>query len=159
MWPFGQTVLAWRLARGLTQEALARTARISRPNLSAIERGRREVTLGTLRSLALALGTRPGVLADGIPPGDAAAPLSRADLERVARVTAKDERLPDARLADLARRLREVAAARLEMAGGRTGGRRTSRRAARAWLLLKAGEAPATLSSLLERVAGQLEQR
>ena len=28
MHPFGETVLAWRLARGLTQDGLARAARI-----------------------------------------------------------------------------------------------------------------------------------
>jgi transcriptional regulator with XRE-family HTH domain len=60
--PFGETVLAWRLARGMTQAALARAACIPRPNLSAIERGDREVTLKTLRALALALEVRPGVL-------------------------------------------------------------------------------------------------
>ncbi|HMF41326.1 MAG TPA: helix-turn-helix transcriptional regulator, partial [Polyangia bacterium] len=68
MQPFGETVLAWRLARGMTQAELGRAARIPRPNLSAIERGDREVTLKTLRALALALDVRPGVLADGIPP-------------------------------------------------------------------------------------------
>lgn len=69
MLPFGETVLAWRLARGLTQAALANLARVSRPNLSAIERGQREVTLGTLRALAVALDVRPGVLVDGVSPG------------------------------------------------------------------------------------------
>jgi transcriptional regulator with XRE-family HTH domain len=45
MLPFGATVVAWRLARAMSQENLARAAGIPRPNLSAIERGEREVTL------------------------------------------------------------------------------------------------------------------
>lgn len=65
MIPFGQAVLLWRLHRGLTQQTLAVKARVPRSNLSAIERGKREVSLRTLRSLALALEVRPGVLADG----------------------------------------------------------------------------------------------
>ena len=85
--PFGQAVLAWRRSRGLTQEALARRAGIPRPNVSAIERGRREVSLTTLRTLAAALGVRPGLLVDGVSPEAArGGPLSssRDTLERIA---------------------------------------------------------------------------
>src|SRR6266700_81765 len=73
MLPFGETLLAWRLARGMSQAELAQAARMSRPNLSAVERGDREVTLRTLRRLALALDVRPGILADGVAPAASAA--------------------------------------------------------------------------------------
>ncbi|MBI4598185.1 MAG: helix-turn-helix transcriptional regulator [Candidatus Omnitrophica bacterium] len=93
MLPFNQTVLLWRLRRGLTQAALAQKAHIPRPNLSAIEQGRREVSLGTLRSLALALDVRPGILVDGMAPAPASGALpslSRRTIERIADAVAFD---------------------------------------------------------------------
>src|SRR5262245_46866677 len=113
MQPFGETVLAWRLARGLTQDELARAASVPRPNLSAIERGDREVTLKTLRALALALDVRPGILADGVPPAAGAPPLSRARLERIARATARGTDAKDARESALANHLRQAMASKL----------------------------------------------
>ncbi len=95
MAPFGESVLAWRLARRMTQAALATAARIPRPNLSAIERGDREVTLKTLRALALALDIRPGVLADGVMPAGDPKPMGRECLERVARAAALGTDLRD----------------------------------------------------------------
>jgi len=156
MAPFAETVLAWRLERRLTQAQLARAAGMARSNLSAVERGDREVTLKTLRALALALGVRPGVLADGVLPGSLAAPLTRAALERVARAAAGDTRLRDPHEASLARGLMEVsppAAAR----GSKP--RRAGRRADRAYLLLRGRAASGALASLIERVRGRQGQR
>lgn len=95
MTPFGATVRLWRLERGWTQDQLARAARIPRPNLSAIERGQRDVNLRTLRALAAALHIRPGILADGESPPVHHPKLgfSRLVLERVAR-SAIDGTLP-----------------------------------------------------------------
>ena len=70
--PFGQAVMLWRRQGGLTQQALARRAGIPQPNLSAIERGGRAVSLTTIRALAAALGVRPGMLVDGMPPASGA---------------------------------------------------------------------------------------
>ena len=87
MLPFGQTVRVWRVHRGMTQQQLAQAAHIPRPNLSAIEQGKREVSLSTLRALALALEVQPGVLVDGIPPslsGGMSSPFSRKALEEIA---------------------------------------------------------------------------
>lgn len=58
----------WRLSKGLSQELLAAKAGIPRPNLSAIEKGGRNITVATLRALSFALGIRPGLLVDGIAP-------------------------------------------------------------------------------------------
>lgn len=94
--PFGQTLRLWRHQRRLTQEQLARRAKVSRPNLSAMERGRREVSLGTLRALAAGLDIRPGVLADGVPPETAEHPtpsLSREAIERMVDAVAFGHRL------------------------------------------------------------------
>jgi transcriptional regulator with XRE-family HTH domain len=158
MLPFGETVLAWRLARCLTQAELARRARMSRPNLSAVERGDREVTLRTLRALALALEVRPGLLADGEPPAAPGASLGRAALERVARSAARGEPLADPQQRELARLLRGSANARLAAAGGKPGPRSTRRSADQSWLLLKARATPATAASLVDRLAGHVKR-
>ena len=84
---FSQAVWLWRRHRGLTQAELAQRTRMARPNLSAIERGKREVTLATLRALAASLDVPPGALVDGIAPqAYRSGPLSssRETLERIA---------------------------------------------------------------------------
>jgi DNA-binding XRE family transcriptional regulator len=49
------TVKVWREYRGLTQEALAKISRVSRPMIAAIESGRRKGGIATLKKLAAAL--------------------------------------------------------------------------------------------------------
>jgi len=157
MQPFGETVLAWRLARGLTQADLAHAARIPRPNLSAIERGDREVTLKTLRALALALDVRPGILADGIPPQTEARPLSRARLERIARATARGLESPDPRESVLARQLRRALSARMAL-GRRLSPVRPRAGADRAYFQLRTSERAETVASLVDRVGLEIER-
>lgn len=152
MLPFGETVLAWRLARGLTQAQLAEAAGIQRPNLSAIERGEREVTLKTLRALALALGVRPGALADGIAPGAGAPALSRAALERIAAAALDGSELVDRREAVTARHLRTVTTTWVDRKRG-VPRRRGARAVDRAYFLLKTSETPETIASLVGRMA------
>lgn len=86
MLPIGRAVYLWRTERRLTQEQLARAAGISRPNLSDLERGKRELSLKSLRSLASALQITPGTLVDGIPPLALQGPLrfSRQELDQIA---------------------------------------------------------------------------
>ncbi len=149
--------MAWRLARGMTQEALARAAGVPRPNLSAIERGDREVTLRTLRSIALALEVRPGVLADGEPPYADAPPLTRTAMERVARAATRGTTTKTPHEAALAEQLRQVTSSQRARADGR---RRRARPAAdRAYFQLRTRLDEGTLASLLERVALDLERR
>jgi transcriptional regulator with XRE-family HTH domain len=158
MSPFGETVLAWRLARGMTQAALARAADVPRPNLSAIERGDREVTLRTLRALALALDVRPGALVDGEMPNAGAPPLTRAQMERIARATVSGAPLADPRESTLCRQLSAALAGQLEdcrtagRARRRTGGRASDR----AYFLLRTSEEPAVVASLVNRVIEKL---
>lgn len=52
----GFNILHERRKRGMTQETLANAAEISRPRLSAIERGNTTLTLETLMKIAKALG-------------------------------------------------------------------------------------------------------
>jgi transcriptional regulator with XRE-family HTH domain len=51
----GTAILACRLKRGLTQARLAERALVTPANLSAIETGRRDLTVGTLLRIARAL--------------------------------------------------------------------------------------------------------
>ncbi|HEY5941762.1 MAG TPA: helix-turn-helix transcriptional regulator [Solirubrobacterales bacterium] len=55
-----------RKAAGVSQEDLAERCEIHRTEVSLLERGGREPRLGTLVKLAVALGTTPEALCDGI---------------------------------------------------------------------------------------------
>ena len=116
MLPLGRVILLWRLERRLTQVELARQARIPRPNISAIERGKRDVSLKSLRALALALEVKPGILADGLAPGEVQqfSSLSREAMERIAEAVAKNRFLKDPVEKDLVQDLRRLVASRLE---------------------------------------------
>ena len=95
MVPLGLAIALWRENRGLTQAELARKAGMSRPNLSTIEQGGRDLTVGTLRRLAEALRVSSGKLVDGLPPQEnSPKTLSRKSLDRIARwiVAAKGPR-------------------------------------------------------------------
>ena len=59
---FGANVRAYRLAAGLSQEAGAVRLGVDRAHVSAIERGRQNVTLLTIWQLAEALKVRPADL-------------------------------------------------------------------------------------------------
>lgn len=142
----------------MTQAALARAARIPRPNLSAIERGDREVTLKTLRALAFALDVRPGALVDGVMPEAGVRPLTRATMERVATATARGAHLANPREAALSRRLGTALSARINPEDARTGRRTGTREKDRAYFLLRTAEAPQTLASLFTTVTEKLER-
>lgn len=145
----------------MTQEDLARKSGVSRPNLSAIERGAREVTLRTLRALAAALDVRPGVLVDGCPPNADRPPLMREALERVAEAAARGHRLSNAREDTLAEGVRMVMSSRL--AGIPTSRRRKkgesklgARAADRAYFLLRATESTDVVDSLFQRTTEKI---
>ena len=53
---FGLAVRELRRKRGFSQEALAKAARLSRPYLTGVETGRRNLTLSNIARLAAALG-------------------------------------------------------------------------------------------------------
>jgi len=151
---FGETVLSWRLKRGLTQEELAERAGVPRPNLSAIERGRREVSLKTVRALAVALDVRPGVLVDGIVPqeGEETRGLSREAMERIADAVVRKTPLAEPKEQALADQLKYLVSSRLRAAGSATRGAvRLGRVSDRAWLLLSRYP-KAVIESLIARI-------
>ena len=85
----GQSILLWRNTKGLTQTELALRSGVSRPNLSAIEQGARDLTVETLRRISFALQVNAGALVDGI--GPFSVPKSKLDrfaLDRIARLAA-----------------------------------------------------------------------
>lgn len=69
----------------MTQEALAVQSGIPRPNLVALEQGRRECTLSTLCRLAYVLDVSPGRLLDEAPPRHETRALDRHEVDAVAR--------------------------------------------------------------------------
>ena len=156
--PLGQTVWLWRRHRGLTQAALAARSGIPRPNLSAIERDRREVSVRTVRALAAALALRPGLLVDGLPPDqEVRPPLSRATMERIADAVAFTRSVRGARERQLARDLRRILANRMLALHRGTPRVRVSRLAStEAWVRLEALCGPAVVQSLVQRVVDRL---
>lgn len=151
----GQALMLWRKARGLSQEELARRARMRRPNLSAIERGRREASVRTVRMVAAALDIRPGLLVDGVGPAgtSAAAPLSREAMERVADAVVSGRPAHTVRERALAASLRDLVRNRALALRGRCRAPRRGRRTAEAaWVRLESALPPAVLESLLQRV-------
>jgi transcriptional regulator with XRE-family HTH domain len=88
--PVGRTIRFWRMKNGLTQAAVARQSGVSRPNLSAIEQGARDLTVQTLRRIASTLGVTPGALVDGVShePMKPPVKLDRYSLDRIARIAA-----------------------------------------------------------------------
>jgi transcriptional regulator with XRE-family HTH domain len=61
---FGERIAAWRLARRVAPEDLARRAGLDPTRLEAIERGDEDPTASILTSLASGLGVPPGWLHD-----------------------------------------------------------------------------------------------
>ena len=155
--PFHQTLVLWRRHRGLTQAALAQQARLARPNLSAIECGKREVTLRTVRVLADALGVPPGTLVDGVAPFSAAGSppsLSRATIERIADAVGWGRPVADPGERQAVAALRTILKHRTSAIQQRRGRPRTSRRAALdAWLTLHSRYSPGAIQTLADRVA------
>lgn len=156
MIPFGRCLTLWRKERGLSQAALAQKAGVPQPNLSAMERGEREVSLRTLRALAWALDIRPGVLADGIgPENPKPLVLTRERLERVAEAAAEGRPLADAAEDRLARQAALLTQGRLRALGrkGRKLPAQAATKAEDAWLSIGSTYRAEEIQSLTERIS------
>ena len=151
---FNQALYLWRKERKLTQEGLARLSGISRPNLSIMEQGGKDVTLATLRRLAQALRIRPGILADGIPPGEVSKKrLSRESLDRIARSLRGEPIKLSHDEEKLASRLEILMKQKLHLTAryGRSLPR-TARQEKEAWLRIRSEYGMDQLMNLLSRV-------
>lgn len=153
--PFAQNLLLWRLARGLSQAQVARKARIPQPNLSDLERGKRDVSLRTLRALAMALDIQPGMLADGVPPPRmaAATSTSRSVLERIAAAVVNPAVKVSQAETEVVRLLRPLVRQRLcKTKNRRFIGPIGQRRTRLAWLELRARCPKPMIESLIQRI-------
>ncbi|WP_188612880.1 helix-turn-helix domain-containing protein [Chelatococcus reniformis] len=61
---FGANLRRYRIAAGISQEAVAERMGVDRAHVSSMERGQQNVTLITLWHVALAVGARPAALLD-----------------------------------------------------------------------------------------------
>lgn len=82
---FSENLKAWRTSKGFTQEELAQRSHIPRPNLVALEQGRRECTLTTLHRLAYALGVSSGTLLDQGPKEESFVEVDRHAIDDISR--------------------------------------------------------------------------
>ncbi len=157
MLQFSQALWLWRRHRGLTQAELAQRTRMARPNLSAIERGKREVTLATLRALAASLDVPPGVLVDGIAPqAYRSGPLSssREALERIADAVAFGRPSADSRERAAVESLTLLLGPRTRAIHRQWRRSRSSQRAAlNAWRTLTSLYSREAINTLADRVA------
>lgn len=85
MFVFSENLKAWRISKNLTQEELAQRSGVPRPNLIALEQGRRECTLTTLNRLAHALGILSGTLLDQKPKEEACVAIDRHAIDDISR--------------------------------------------------------------------------
>jgi transcriptional regulator with XRE-family HTH domain len=146
---FGEQLKGYRLAAGLTQEALAERAGVSARGIQALENGESKPQRETARRLAAALGlpqsAHPAFLAAAGP-----APRRRAVAERLPPAAPPSPRLRPADPGSqppLAGRRREVALLEAHLAG--TGPP----------VLVLAGEPGIGKSRLLQHVAQQAQER
>ncbi len=159
MQPIGQTIYSWRLSKRMTQETLASSARVSRPNLSAIEQGGRDLTVQTLRRLAAALGISAGTLVDGVGPKPEYVPVNtnRHTLDRIARLAAGKRLRASGREKKIALALAFVMKSKTGGWAGVKKRRRTARSENQTFLKLKTELGPALLNHLIRRVEKLLE--
>ena len=157
---FGDNILLWRLHRSLSQERLAALADLPRPNLSDIEKGKRDVTLSTIRSLANALKVSPGTLVNAEPPKPEQwkKDLTRESMERIANSVARGTYPGDSGERHIAALLKEVLHCSLQSV--QTLKRHLplpGRKSDRAWLLLRALYPAEILNSLIMRTLEHAE--
>lgn len=152
---FAQNLYLWRIFRGLSQEELAERTGIPRPNISAIESGKREVSMTTLRLLASSLGTTPGALVDGIAPLHFnRSILSRTSLETITQASLGRKTVPlTPGQKDISLILSGIIKNKINANKARykdtLKGHQTY---AKDWLMLKAAIGKETLSNLLARI-------
>lgn len=82
MLPIGQALYLARISKKVTQAELARRAQIPQPNISNIEKGKRDVTVSTLLRICAALHISPAGLFEEKKP---TIPMRRHSLERIAK--------------------------------------------------------------------------
>jgi transcriptional regulator with XRE-family HTH domain len=158
----GENILLWRLHRSLSQEQLARLSNLPRPNVSDIEKGKRDITLSTIRSLANALDVSPGTLVNGEPPGrdNWKKDFSRKSMERIARSVVQGSSPEDPAEHQIYDLLKEILQCGLHSARNHhTKLPLPTRKSTRAWLYLRALCSIETINSLVNRTLEEAERQ
>ena len=151
MLAIGQNIASERLKKGITQAQLARAAGVSQPNLSAIEKGRRDMTIATLRRISAALGVSAArLLGEGAPVTRVFA-LTRPRIERIARLIARPVALGDGEEDRVARLFRQI----LPAPGAK---RRPAKKTLRSWLELRALFDQNQIRSILARIRDEQQR-
>ncbi len=155
----GHTLYLWRLAKGWSQDELARRMNFPRPNLSNIEKGKQDITLSTLELFARVFETTAGTLADGKRPGDSVggSKMGRESLERIARAVLSQK----VKLGDRERTISVLLSRLLQnrrdaLSGTFRKHRYASRLENESWLKLQTLLSSEEIKSLIERVLGAL---
>jgi transcriptional regulator with XRE-family HTH domain len=151
---FGENILLWRLHRSLSQERLAKLSNLPRPNVSDIEKGKRD--------LANALDVSPGTLVNGEPPGydNWKRDFSRAALERIACSVVQGAPPQDPAEHQMYDLLKEILQCSLQSARNHQGKLpQPTRKSTRAWLYLRALCSIETINSLVNRTLEEAERQ
>lgn len=159
---FGENILLWRLHRSLSQKQLAILSNLPRPNLSDIEKGKRDVTLSTIRSLANALDVLPGTLVNGEPPkcDNYKKDFSREAMERIARSVVQGSPPKDPAEHLIYDLLKEILRCGLHSARNHQSKLPIpTRKSTRAWLYLRALFSIETINSLVNRTLERAERQ
>ncbi|MCA9396969.1 MAG: helix-turn-helix transcriptional regulator [Candidatus Omnitrophica bacterium] len=128
MYTVGECIQNWRRERGLTQAELAFRSGVSRPNISAIEQGARDLTVQTLRKIADTLKIRPGILADGtLPEAEQVRSVDRMAMDRIARHAVYQNVCDQPEEKGLASDLRSIMSVKINLKGDRVQPRSTTR--------------------------------
>ena len=144
MHDLGQNITSERLKQKITQAQLARSAGVSQPNLSAIEKGKRDMMVGTLKRISQALNVKASFLLGEEEVRDALV-LTRPRIERIARLVIRGSDLKDRaddRMAALFRALLPAPGAR----------RRSAKQTLRSWLELRRLLDQNQINSVLGRI-------
>ncbi len=106
----GEKILQYRIRKGLTQAHLAAECGIPQPNLSNIEKGKKDLTVFTLVRIASALGVKPAELLDEGLGQRPRVELTRSKIEVLAGAIADPHSKVSAETRSLAELFREVLA-------------------------------------------------
>ncbi len=148
----GQNIYLWRVFKELSQEELAASSGVPRPNLSVIESGKRDLTVTTLRKIARPLGVSAGELLDGIAPVNFnSCASSREDQDAIIRASFGDKTVHLSRKQKmLSLMLANIAHDKINLFRYKLRGNLLKNKSyIKDWLLLKAGLEPALLNKLL----------
>ncbi len=85
----GDVVFQLRMKRGLTQRELSRLVSVPQPNLSNIEKGKQDVTVGTLQRIASVLNCSLADFFREVEKTPEVVPLSRERIEKLAEAIVK----------------------------------------------------------------------